>query len=257
MTMNAFEIVDKIIEPALPGAAKTLRALTGAEERIREQRYQRDKETAELSKARQSAADGLLARIDDAVRAIDEERDKKLKAIAAEEAHKRDLPLRGFGDTHDEYNGKLLKRAIAESQRVYDATMTAADVQVLAAISDPAAIETLLDEAMSSRSPESIARIAMVAESRVATLAARESRRGGGDIGPAFRAQVNVQNKLQQWRRKIASQTPEARREAVRGEHAIRVAQVRSASQDAARLFRIDQVFARAGSVASAQANSR
>jgi hypothetical protein len=176
-----------------------LKACHEAGQRIVDQQYTSTKTNEELVKAAQSTAQQLVVQFAKEVAAADADRDRRLRAVAAEERERIRMPTKGDLETEGEYHAKLLKRAVEESRRVADMTLRAADVQTIAIATSPEVIPDIVEDAIKSAPTEAVKRIGRAAELRAAVLAADEAR-DGGTQGAAFQAHLKIQDLMKDWR---------------------------------------------------------
>ena len=249
--LDRIETLEKIGTP--PEIVAELRKFEAEEGRIRDQQFKPSKESAERRRLSEQTAQRFADQTERLIKQADTELEKELKAIDQERVQANALPVKGMVELDAEYNGKLLKRLISEQQQTRDDLAANCDLQAITTLSDPATIELVFQDSIANRSAAAFARIGAVAVDRLRQMATRESKHATGSPqdGPAHKAYFTVLARFQQWQKEIARQSPEARKEDARARHTLRVMNIRSNVDGAAKLFGIETIVTQAALRAS------
>jgi hypothetical protein len=209
-----------------------------AVDRIRTQQFRPGKEAEEIRRADADMAGQLDAYSKAALEEVSADAESKLQAINAEDAARRNpFPKRDRLDTDAEYSLKLLKTLIERQEAGRETTATQTDVLAVNATDDPVLIHGIVDRALETRGPDSIAIIGRVAESRLMRLSQIEANSVlDGPISQVFAA---VSGKMRAWRLAQQATSVDTRREAVRSARDIRRAEILGAIASAKEAFQV------------------
>ena len=150
--------------------------------------------------------------------------------------HKRD-DVTGDAD----FNVRLQKYAIRETQELKAAVHANSDLQLIAQISDPVELARIVEDALRGNHPEHIARVGRAVEHKLSALARDEAQHTqSGDATPTAATWMQIAQQLRQWREREAERSPEVRRQRILDRQQTRVNALREDVFSAAEQFGIN-----------------
>lgn len=178
----------------------------GLRDTIARERFAPDKQQALFDQAGDTTIEKLL---DVEARGITEAKSELTKAISAiaARATSTEVPKeRKLGQTSDEYTAELLKRQIADTQALQQATLASADVAV-AVSADPGTLAEIIDDALASGHPDRVKAVGRAVTQRLHALALDEARSESPDRTARDLA-LQVGQRLSGWQKTQAEQDP-------------------------------------------------